>query len=39
MVIDFDYDYVFRLLDFLYLCWWLSEKIKDKICDSKFKVF
>ena len=37
MATDSDHDHVFRSSDFSHLRWWLSEKIKDKICDSKFK--
>ena len=37
MATDPDHDHAFRVSDFSHLRWWLSEKIKDKICDSKFK--
>ena len=37
MATDPDHDHVFRSSDFSHLSWWLSEKIKDKVCDSKFK--
>lgn len=35
MATDPDNDHVFRSSEFSRLRWWLSEKIKDKICDSK----
>ena len=37
MATDPDHDHVFRSSNFLHLRWWLSERIKGKVCESTFK--
>jgi len=37
MATDPDHDHVFRSSDFSHLRWWVSERIKDKVCDSTLK--